>query len=183
MYFMTITCLLICRVLPQSSISHFILPYITDNAALKWRHNVGGCLVQSMIGSANLDGDLPVAGHRQVASSTEVALAIRNEADYLGSHVHVQHSCRESDADVGIYFASAAVGDGDGEYIRAEAIRVDFKLDGELVIGCMYGRDRWRCFSASLLRRICGSGGDRACEDVRQPGGHQDRDAQHRFPA
>ena len=93
-----------------------------------------------MVYGANLDVNLPVARHRQVAATAEVSLAIGKQADDIGSHIHIQHGCGDVDTNVGVYFACAVVSDGHGENVRAEAIRVDFEESGELAIGGMQGR-------------------------------------------
>ncbi len=106
-----------------------------------------------MVCCANLDVDLPVACHRQVAASTEVSLTIGKQANDIGSHLHIQHGCGDVDADVRIYFACAVVGDGHGENVCAKAIRIDFEEGSELVIACMQGRLIRRCFCTGLLLR------------------------------
>ena len=79
-----------------------------------------------MICRANLNDNLPVARHGQVAASTEMPLAIGQQADDIGSHVHVKHGCGDTDTNICVYFACAVISDGHGENVRAKAVRIDF---------------------------------------------------------
>src|SRR5712691_11681349 len=168
---------------PYSKLCLNILPYPTFNSTLKWRLYIINCIGQGIIWCANLNADLPVSGHRQVTARTEMPLAIGEQVEALGSHVHIEHSGVDRNANVRVRLACAVINHRYGEHVGAETIRVDRKGCAELAVICAQGSCIDLCFPGGLLLRRCCDWRKRTREDIHQTHAYQYGDAQHRFPA
>lgn len=78
--------------------------------------------MERVVGCAYLDAYLPVAAHSEIAGGTEMAFVVGLEVDSVSSHVHIEHSGVDRDAQIGVGLA-VAIEDADGEGVGPGTVR------------------------------------------------------------
>ncbi len=86
--------------------------------------------------------------HHQVARGAEVAFAIGEQVDILGSHIHIQDGRVQRYPHIGDWRARPRVRHRHLEAVGTGSIRIDVKRDRQFAIRCLCRRVKWRSGSS-----------------------------------